>query len=344
MINIGIAGCGRIAQVRHLPEYADRKEVKIAAVYDLKYERACEIAGQYGAKAYREFQDLLDDKTIDAVSICVANAYHCDMTVAALKAGKHVLCEKPMAVTLEQCERMVETARETGRFLMIGHNQRLARAHAKARELIVSGEIGTVITFQTNFQHSGPETWSIDSGSQVWFFDREKAAFGAMADLGIHKTDLIQFLTGQKVQEVMAYVGTLQKKDQNGCLINVDDNAVCIYQMDGGCTGIMKASWTCYGQEDNSTVLYGTEGVMHIYEDPRYSIVVEHRDKTRTLYEVDQIQTNDSQTKSGIIDQWVDCLISQRKPEISGEEALSAMKAVFAALESGKTGKKIKVK
>ena len=342
MIKIGVAGCGKIAQVRHLPEYADRKEVVIAGVYDLNYERACEVASRYEATAYKDFQDLLRDPSIDAVSICVANAFHCDMTVEALRAGKHVLCEKPMAITLEQCEKMVQTARETGKFLMIGHNQRLARAHAKARELVQAGEIGSIITFQTNFQHSGPETWTIDS-SQIWFFDKKKAAFGAMADLGIHKTDLIQFLTGQRVHEVMAYVGTLDKRDKEGNFIGVDDNAVCIYQMDGGCVGIMKASWTCYGQEDNHTVLYGTEGVMHIYEDPRYSIVIEYKDGTRTLYEAEEIQTNDHQTKSGIIDLWVDCLVNNQEPAISGEEALSAMKAVFAAMESARTGKKVTV-
>ena len=105
----------------------------------------------------------------------------------------------------------------------------------------------------------------------------------------------------------------------------------------------MKASWTCYGQEDNHTVLYGTEGVMHIYEDPRYSIVIEYKDGTRTLYEADEIQTNDHQTKSGIIDLWVDCLVNNQEPAISGEEALSAMKAVFAAMESARTGKKVTV-
>ena len=102
MINIGVIGCGKIAQVRHLPEYADNKQVKIAGVFDLCKERAEEIAAQYGAKAYDSYQELLEDESIQAVSVCAANAAHCTITVEALQAGKDVLCEKPMAVTLEE--------------------------------------------------------------------------------------------------------------------------------------------------------------------------------------------------------------------------------------------------
>ncbi len=343
MIRIGVIGCGKIAQVRHLPEYRDHPDAIIAGVYDLNPDRARQIAGQYCTRAYSSYGELLADPEIDAVSVCVANNAHAQISIDALNAGKHVLCEKPMAVSLQECMDMVEAAEKNGRYLMIGHNQRLARAHARARALIVQGEIGKILTFKTSFAHSGPETWTVDP-KKVWFFDKEKSVFGAMADLGIHKTDLIQFLTGQYVTEVMAKLTTVDKRTGDGELIGVDDNAICIYTMDGGIVGTMTASWTCYGREDNATVLYGTEGVMHIYENPDYSIVVEHRDGTRTYYELDQIQTNDNQTKSGVIDLWMDCLVNKHKPEISGEEALHAMKAVFAALESSENGCRVRVK
>lgn len=342
MVRVGVIGCGKIAQVRHLPEYAENKNAEIAAVFDLCRERAEEVAARYGAKAYDSYSELLADPGIDAVSVCAANAAHCEITVAALKAGKHVLCEKPMAITLEECELMVKTAEETGKYLMVGHNQRLAKAHAKAKELLIKGEIGKILTFRTAFSHSGPETWAIDSKS-IWFFDKKMAAFGAMADLGIHKTDLIQFLTGQRISEVMAVTAALDKKDASGERIGVDDNSICIYRLDNGIMGTMTASWTNYGAEENGTVLYGTEGVMHIYEDPEYSIIIEKRDGSRVYYQVDQIQTNATQTKSGIIDAWIDCLTEGREPDISGEEALSAMRAVFAGLESAETGRAVKV-
>ena len=338
MFRIGIIGCGKIAQVRHIPEYAENPYAELAGFYDLNTQRAAELATQYGGKAYESAEAMLADPAIDAVSVCVANHAHAPITIAALKAGKHVLCEKPMATTLEECEEMVKTAHEAGKFLMIGHNQRLAKAHAVAKELIDQGMIGRIITFRTTFGHGGPETWSVDPGKNTWFFDKNKAAMGAMADLGIHKTDLIQFLTGQHVVRTTARVVTLDKKDASGQLIGVDDNAICIYEMSGGTMGTMTASWTYYGAEDNSTILYGEKGIMRIYDDPAHSIVVKLADGTEKVYDVEQIQTNDNQTRSGVIDLWMNCLETNTPPEISGEEALYAMRAVFASLESAKAG------
>ena len=338
MFRIGIIGCGKIAQVRHIPEYAENPYAELAGFYDLNTQRAAELAAQYGGKAYESAEAMLADPAIDAVSVCVANHAHAPITIAALKAGKHVLCEKPMATTLAECEEMVKTAHEAGKFLMIGHNQRLAKAHAVAKELIDQGMIGRIITFRTTFGHGGPETWSVDPGKNTWFFDKNKAAMGAMADLGIHKTDLIQFLTGQHVVRTTARVVTLDKKDASGQLIGVDDNAICIYEMSGGTMGTMTASWTYYGAEDNSTILYGEKGIMRIYDDPAHSIVVKLADGTERVYDVEQIQTNDNQTKSGVIDLWMNCLETNTPPEISGEEALYAMRAVFASLESAKAG------
>ena len=343
MINIGIIGCGKIAQVRHIPEYAENPDAKLAAFFSPNRARAQEQADKYGGKVYDTAEALLADPDIDAVSICAANYAHAELSIQALNAGKHVLCEKPMATTLADCEAMVECAKKNGKFLMIGHNQRLAKAHMEAKRLIDEGLIGDIITFRTSFGHGGPETWSISPGKNVWFFDKKKAAMGVMADLGVHKTDLIQYLTGQRVVRTTARLVTLDKRGEDGELIGVDDNAVCIYEMSGGAFGTMTASWTYYGAEDNSTVLYGTKGIMRIYDDPAHSIVVKLADGTMQTYDVEQIQTNDNQTKSGVIDLWVDCLKNNRAPEISGESALYAMRAVFASIESSQTGKTVEI-
>ncbi len=343
MFGIGIIGCGKIAQVRHIPEYADHPDAKLLGFYDINLQRAGELAQAHGGTAYETVDALLANPDIHAVSICAANFAHAELTIAALRAGKHVLCEKPMAITLEECEAMVAEAEKAGKYLMIGHNQRLTKAHAMARELIVDGLIGDIVTFRTTFGHGGPETWSVDPGKNTWFFDKTKAAMGAMADLGIHKTDLIQFLTGQRVVRTTARLTTLDKKDAAGNLIGVDDNAICIYEMSGGAVGTMTASWTNYGPEDNSTILYGTKGVMRIYDDPAHSIVVNLPDGSRKTYDVDTIQTNDNQTKSGIIDLWMESLVEDKTPEISGESALTAMRAVFASIRSSEIGMAVEV-
>lgn len=332
-MKIGIIGCGRIAQMRHIPEYDANPVAELYGFYDLNAARATEIAAKYGGHAFASIDALLADPAIDAVSVLTPNSTHADISIRAMRAGKHVLCEKPMAVTLEQCDAMVATAKETGRVLMIGQNQRITPAHIKAKELIAAGEIGRPISFMSVFSHGGADNWSID-GNRSWFMDKSLSCFGAIADLGVHKTDLVQYLLDDHIVSASAYVGTLDKKDADGKPLQVDDNAICIYTTEKGAVGTVYASWTNYGHEDNSTVIYGTEGVLSIYRDPAHSIVLDKRSGETVYYDTDTIQTNDHQTSSGIIDLFVDSVQGRIECPITAQSVLCAMKAVFACKES----------
>lgn len=345
MQKIGIIGCGKIAQVRHIPELASNPNAKIVAYYNPTTARAQQMAELYGGKVYEDLDALLADPEIDAVVMSLANQAHAEVTIKALKAGKAVLCEKPMATTIEECEAMAAAAEECGLPLMIAQNQRLTKAHMHARKLIEAGEIGRVLTFRTTFGHSGPENWSINPGKGTWFFNKEKASLGAMADLGIHKTDLIQFLLDQNVVNVKATITVLDKTDAEGNPISVDDNAICIFTMSGGAIGTMTASWTYYGQEDNSTVLYGSEGIMKIYDRPEYAIEIIKPGQESQKLDIEPIQTNDNQTASGMTDLFVDILENTDKKALaendfflSGKSLLPAMRAIFAAVKSNDEG------
>ena len=193
-----------------------------------------------------------------------------------------------------------------------------------------------MITFRSVFGNSGPEGWSPDR--DAWFFDKNKAAMGALSDMGIHKVDLVQYLLGQKVIETTAKVVTLNKRDNEGKLISVDDNAVCILKMSGGSLGTMAASWTVYGKECESTVLYGTKGLMMIYSEPTAPIIVTDLEGNRTSYNFDSIPTT-----SGVIDEFVDALVHDREPEVSGKEALTTMRAIFGSIKSSDIGRTVPV-
>ena len=335
MIRVAVIGCGKIAQVRHLPEYATNPNAQLVAYYDKNSQRAHEVAAQYGGKVYDSYFDLLKDPEIDAVSVCVENRSHAEMTTAALYAGKHVLCEKPMAVTLAECESMVAAAEFNNRHLMIGHNMRFDPVHRRAKELLEQGVIGDVITFRTGLGTSGPEGWSMEGN---WFFDKKKAVMGALSDLGIHKIDLMQYLTGQTVIETTAKILTLNKHDREDHLIGVDDNALCILRMNGGSAGTMAASWTVYGQESNSTCLFGTRGVMRIYNSLTAPIEVRDLNNTITAYQFEH------QTRSGVIDEFIDALEHDREPEVSGREALTTMRTIFGCIKSSETGRTVTAK
>ena len=344
MLGIGIIGCGKITQVRHAPEYQLNPQCTLRAFADMNYERAQQVAAQYEADAYADWHELLKRSDIDLVSVCVANAYHAEVTIAALEAGKHVLCEKPMATDIASCERMLAVAKANSKRLLIAHNQRLLHGHQLAREAIAHGEIGRVLTFSTCFGHSGPENWSVDKDADLWFFDPAKAAYGVMFDLGIHKMDLIQFLLGDTLQSVQAEIGTFHKKDAQDVPIAVEDNAICLLRMNGGAAGTLTVSWSYYGREDNATRIFGSQGQMRIYDDPDFSVVMIKKNGEEILYRLDQVQTNTDQGETGVIDDFVDAVIKKQPSVNDASHALSSMKSVFACLQAGKKGMKIEVR
>ncbi len=343
IIRLAFLGCGKIAQVRHIPEAARRGDVEIAGYYNRSPLKAHQMAKLYGGKVYGSEEELLKDEDIDAVIISSANHLHMKLTIEALSQGKHVLCEKPMAMTLEDSIAMVEASKKTGRILDIAHNQRLNKAHLKAKELIKNGAIGKVLSFRSTFGHGGPETWSSSPGKDVWFFKKDAAGMGAMADLGIHKTDLLQYLTGEKISEVSSMMGTLDKRDEKGELITVDDNAVCLFRLESGAVGTMTVSWTYYGPEDNSTRIFGTEGILYVYEDEDHPLKLVRKDHTAEYFEVDEMQTNDQQTVSGVMDSFLEDVKRGESSILSASEILYSMQVVFACQEAFRTGKTIKV-
>ena len=117
MIKIGIIGCGKISEVRHAPEYFENPNCEITAYFDINTKNAEALAEKFGGKVYDSVDALLASD-VDAVSVCVANRFHAEISIQALKAGKHVLCEKPMATTPEDCEAMVAAAKEAGKYLI----------------------------------------------------------------------------------------------------------------------------------------------------------------------------------------------------------------------------------
>jgi len=344
IIRVGIIGCGAVTQRRHVPEYMANLNAEIAGFSDFNKERANELCMKYGGKFYENINEMISDETINAISVCSPNATHAQISIASLKAGKHVLCEKPMALTLDETRAMLAAEKESGKTLMLGHNQRLIKAHMKAKELLSSGTIGKLLFFQCNFKHSGPENWSIDRSQKTWFFSKAQAHFGVMGDLGSHKIDLIRFLTGAEIKSVFTNIMTLDKRNEDGSLIDLDDNAVCQFRMDNGMPGIMHYSWTNYGQEDNSTIVYGDAGVMKIFGDYADDIVIEMRDGTTVKYTVGTISTNTNQTNSGVIDEFIASILENRVPIVTGIDGHNTLAVITAGIASNAEGRWIDVK
>lgn len=332
-----------IARKRHFPEMAQNPNVTIVGCCDYLLERAQEMTQIYGGNAYDDYKTLIDTEKPDAVVVCSNNKTHSEVTVYALEAGAHVLCEKPMADGLEEAAKMIKAADAGNRKLMIAQNQRMAAAHKKAKELLVSGKLGRVLTFRTVFGHPGCEFWAIDA-EKSWFFQKDLAVFGCLADLGVHKLDLLRWLLNEEFVEVSAICGVRDKKLPSGAPIPVEDNMVALLKTQSGTFGTIATSWTYYGNEDNSTVLYCENGILYLCADPEYAVKIEYKDGTKELYQLGGVGTNDQPIKTGIDDEFIDSILENRTPAISGREGYNSLAVAVAIAEASRDGGIAKVR
>ncbi|MFC8057129.1 MULTISPECIES: Gfo/Idh/MocA family protein [Bacillus cereus group] len=335
ILKVGIIGCGSIAQHRHLPEYEVNPYVQIVAVCDSNKKRAKKIANNYGVNMYTDYNELINCEELDAVSVCTPNHLHASISIAALQAGIHVLCEKPMATSKADAEMMIRAAEKSGKKLMIGHNQRFVASHQKAKQLIKSGAIGKIYSFRTAFGHSGPENWSVD-GKESWFFKKEEAFLGAMGDLGVHKADLIRYILNEEITEVGAFVETSAKT-----FSNVDDCAICILKSESGIIGTLAASWSYVSKEDNSTIIYGEKATLRLEDDPTNSLIIQYKNGEVVKYELNKIQSNATvgQSNSHVIEQFVVSILSDKEPLINGVDGMKSLEVILAAIQSSETKK-----
>ncbi len=186
-VKIGVIGCGGIANGKHLPSYKKIKEAELVAFCDIIIERAEKAKAEYGtedSKVYTDYKELLSDKTINAVLVLTHNALHCEITVAALNSGKHVLCEKPMAMNYAEAKAMIEARDKSGKTLTIGYQNRFRKNAMYLKELSDEGEFGDIYYAEaTALRRRAVPTWGV-------FIDEEKQGGGPLIDIGTHALDL----------------------------------------------------------------------------------------------------------------------------------------------------------
>lgn len=281
-LKIGFIGCGGIANQKHLPGMSQQTEhVDLCAFCDLIPERAEKAAKEFGtpdAKVYTDYHELLADPTIDAVHVLTPNIAHCEITVAALEAGKHVLCEKPMAATPEDAQKMLDARDRTGKMLTIGYQYRHFHENNVARKVVADGWLGDIYYAEATYlRRRGVPTWGV-------FTDKSKQGGGPLIDIGTHALDLTLFLMNN--YEVDYVVGTsfeklgtlLDPKFQgqvdrmgnqnswNNKTYDVEDSAVGHIKMKNGAVINLRAAWAINMAEDNGAnneayaTLVGTKG------------------------------------------------------------------------------------
>ncbi|MDI3311158.1 MAG: Gfo/Idh/MocA family oxidoreductase, partial [Thermoanaerobacterium sp.] len=186
-IRVGIIGCGGIANGKHMPSLSKLDNVEMVAFCDVNEEKALKAAKDYGvdgAKTYNDYRKLLEDKSIDVVHVCTPNKSHSDITVDALEAGKHVMCEKPMAKTANDAKRMLDAAKRTGKKLTIGYQNRFRPDSQYLHKLCQDGVLGEIYFAKAHaIRRRAVPTWGV-------FLNEEEQGGGPLIDIGTHALDL----------------------------------------------------------------------------------------------------------------------------------------------------------
>jgi predicted dehydrogenase len=337
-LRAGIIGCGKVARTLHMAEYVACADTELAAYCDVDPVSIAETVARYGNRpTYSCWQEMMRKERLDCVSVCLPNYLHCEATLDALNAGVNVLVEKPMALTLKEADKMIAAAKKAKKALMVDQSQRFSPVHKKAREVLESGMLGKILLIATSFGHPGPEGWSPRG---KWFFQKDKAGFGPMADLGIHKADLVRFLTGKEVEAVSAFTSLQEKQNTD-----VEDNFVSVLRFTDGTLGTLTTSWTVKGMETNYTYLYCQKGTLAVSVIPgRPLVAFMSSPQCEIDFPTPAIQNNVQDTwRLGVIDNFAAAILGREKCLVPGEEGRKALAIILAADEAAQTGKTVKV-
>ncbi|WP_426449409.1 Gfo/Idh/MocA family protein [Paenibacillus sp. S-38] len=347
-VRIGVIGAGSISEA-HLSAYVQNPHVELVAVCDQKEDRATAAAARFKAhRVYTDYRELLADREIDAVSICTWNDTHGEISIAALEAGKHVLCEKPLCTTVEKALEVEAAVRRTGRLLQVGFVRRYGTNTKVLRRFIDAGDLGEIYYAKASYLRRLGNPGG-------WFADRERSGGGPLLDIGVHVIDLCWFLMGRpKVKSVTGNVYTklgnrsnvenlsfYQAADYDAALNTVEDMANALIRFENGASLMVDVSFTLHAKQDEVTVkLYGDRGGAEV--EPELCIVTERHDTI--LNAAPQIDERTFDFMGGFrseIDYFVECCLGRAELIAPVEDGVELTKIVSAIYESAAKGSEV---
>lgn len=360
-LRFGIIGCGGIANVKHLPSLsAFKDELELVYFCDIVEERAIEAAKQYGipdAKVCIDYHEMLKDDSIDVIHVLTPNVNHCPITCDALEAGKHVLCEKPMAISYEEGKKMLETAKRTGKKLTIGYQNRFRKDTLQMRSMIERGELGEIYFAKAHgMRRRGVPTWGV-------FPDKSKQGGGPLIDIGTHPLDMTLWLMnnyrpvavmGQSFQKLKEHPEGNMFGPWDPETFETEDSAFGLVRMENGATIYLEAAWAInmLNCKDAMVTLCGTEGGSEMFGDnwKNEGYVITNKVEDGVLVDVKPAAAAGVFGFGGIdmtdpkimeVRHWVDAIKNNTEPFVKPEEALVVTRILEAIYKSAETGKAI---
>ncbi len=341
-VKIGIIGSRFQADciagsVRFLPE-----EGEVVAVASPTPGHAEAFGRRHGiARSCTDYREMLKDPEIELVSISAPNYLHCRMTVDAANAGKHVVCEKPLCVTLEEADEMIDVCRRKGVLLMYAEELLFAPKYVKAKQMADEGAFGRVHLVKQGEKHFGPHS--------DWFWDVTRSGGGALMDLGCHGIAFCHWLLGgPKVKSVYAHLST----QVHGAKTQGEDEAICIVEFEGGAIGMIENSWAKPGGMDDSIEVFGAEG--QTYADMLMGNALTTYSEVGFGYAVEKATTTKGWTFPVFEEHYnygfpqemrhfARCVRGKEKPISTGELGRTVQEVLVAAYASAGAGRRVEL-
>jgi myo-inositol 2-dehydrogenase/D-chiro-inositol 1-dehydrogenase len=338
-VKVGLIGSGFIADI-HAAAFKMIPEGEVVAVASAPPGAAKKFAEERGIpKAFDDYRELLAMKDIEMVNLCVPNDLHAEVAIAAAKAGKHVVCEKPLCRTLEQADRMIAACRDAGVLLMYAEELCFAPKYVRAKQLVEEGALGRAFLVKQSEEHSGPH--------MPWFWDVNRSGGGVLLDMGCHSIEYARWVFGKPaVKSVYAHMGTYVQADKT----KGEDHSLCIVEYEGGMVGLAENSWAKHGGVDDKCEIYGSAGftqadllrgnALLTYSETGYGYAVEKAATTKgyTFTMFEEIWNYGFPQEMA---HFARCVQGKEEPLESGEDGREVLKIMLAAYHAAGTGKRI---
>ena len=327
-IGWGITGCGDIANKRVAPAINDQADSDLVAFFSREKARAEDFAARHKARrAYDDLSALLGDPEVNAVYVASPQDRHCRETVAAAEAGRHVLCEKPMAMDVAECRRMVEACRANGVHLSVAYYRRFYPKTQKMKALIEAGAVGTPV--QVSISMTG--FWRADrSDPKYWRVTKAASSGGALADTGSHRLDVLCHLLGEP-ESVAGFA------DRRLMDFEVPDTETLVLRMKSGAHVVSRHALCTPGGRDDFEV-FGTEGALIASPFDGDSLTLEAGGKRETF------QTpKHANVHFPLVDDFAGRISRGEAPSFDGTDGLQATRVIDGCRESARTGRVVRV-
>jgi len=335
---IAILGAGFVANI-HLESYVRFvPEAEVVAVFSNQADEAKAFALKHGIPQwYDDLDKLLAESGAEVIDIGLPNYLHHEACMKSAAANKHIIIEKPLALTLEEADEMIDTCKKKGVLLMYAEQLCFTPKYERARALVECGAVGKVYMIKQAEKHSGPHS--------AWFYNKETAGGGVMMDMGCHALAWFRWMNkNNPVKSVFANMKTVMHDT------DCDDNTVAIIEFENGVTAVAENSWARHGGMDDRIEIYGDKGVIFAdlfkgnssltYSIDGYDYASEKAGSTKgwtfTIFEEVFNQGYPHELKH-----FISCVREGKQPLVTGEDGRAVLELIYAAYESARTGAKV---